>query len=89
MAIYPSLTAAYAKAIYIDGAKRFSGIRPEYVEPVMQYAADKYYIDDLQDAAQQGWITDEEAAETLLLKGPEDPQYRPAITSLTADSEVV
>jgi hypothetical protein len=34
MAIYASLTAAYAKAIYIDGTKRFSEIRPEYVEPV-------------------------------------------------------
>lgn len=77
MPIYPSLTSSYAKAIYLDGTKRFSQIRPEYVEPVKQYAADTYTITDIDNALTMTWITEQEHADTLALKGPEDPQVAP------------
>jgi hypothetical protein len=51
------------------------------VEPVKQRAAEAYYIDDIDRALSQGYITPEEHADTLALKGPTDPQYRAAAIS--------
>ena len=65
MAIYPSLTSAYAKAIYLDGTKRFSEIRPEYVEPVKQYAATHYTLAQIDNALAKGWINQTEYDETI------------------------
>ncbi|MDQ0873798.1 ribulose bisphosphate carboxylase small subunit [Paenibacillus sp. V4I3] len=65
MPIYASLTSAYAKAIYLDGTRRFSSIRPEYVEPTKQYGADNYTIEQIDNALAQGWITTEEHQQTL------------------------
>jgi hypothetical protein len=65
MPIYQSLTAAYAKAIYIDGTKRFSDIRSEYVEPVKQYAAANYTLAQIDNALAQGWITQDEYNQTI------------------------
>lgn len=73
MPIYASLTAAYAKAIYLDGTKRFPDIRQEYVPYVKQYAADSYTIAQIDNALAQTWITQIEHDETLALKGPGDP----------------
>jgi len=90
MAINSILVKSYATNVYLTGRNSLSNIaltRPEYVAPVMQYAADTYYIDDINYALTQGWITPTEHADTLALKGPEDPQYRPAL--LVVQEEVV
>lgn len=68
MAIYQSLVIAYAKAIYIDGTKKFSEIRAEYVEPVKQYAAANYTDLQIQNALNNGWITQQEYDETMAYK---------------------
>ena len=60
--------------------------RPEYVEPVKQQAASAYYIDDIDRALTNGWITAEEHADTLALKGPDDPQHRPPIVLGNAET---
>jgi hypothetical protein len=65
MAIYPSLTQAYAKAIYIDGTKKFSEIRTEYVEPVKQYAAANYTLEQIDNALARGFITQQEYDDTI------------------------
>lgn len=65
MAIYQSLVIAYARAIYLDGTKKFSQIRAEYVEPVKQYAASNYTQEQLDNALAQGFITQQEYDETL------------------------
>lgn len=78
MAINQLLVRAYATNVYITGGNTLSNIailRPEYIQPVMQYAADKYYINEIDNALAQGFITPTEHADTLALKGPEDPQY--------------
>lgn len=75
MPIYQSLVVAYAKAIYIDGTKKFADIRPEYVAPVKQYAADTYTINQINNALSVGYISQQEHDDTMALKGPEDPQY--------------
>lgn len=86
MPIYQSLVIAYAKAIYRDGTKRFADIRPEYVAPVKQYAADTYYINVIDNALAVGYISQQEYADTMALKGPEDPQYEPLMASDTPPS---
>lgn len=78
MAVNTLLVKSYATNVYLTGGNSLSNIgatRPEYVKPVMQYAADKYYINSIDIALANGWITPAEHADTLALKGPEDPQY--------------
>ena len=85
MTVNALLVRSYATNVYLTGKNSFESIeaqRPEYVEPVMQYAADNYYVDDIERAAVNGWITPQRAADTIALKGPEDPQYRPTATAV-------
>ena len=66
--IYAGLTTAYAKAIYIDGTKKFNEIRSEYVEPVKQYAATNYTQQQIDLALEKGFITQQEYEDTLAYK---------------------
>lgn len=78
------LVKSYATNVYLTGRNSLESIevqRPEYVDPVMQYAAGNYYVDDIERAAVNGWVTPQRAADTIALKGPEDPQYRVAPTT--------
>lgn len=74
------LVRSYATNVYLTGQNSLSNIeatRPEYVQPVMQYAATNFYIDDIDSALTKGWITAQEHADTLALKIATDKQYRP------------
>lgn len=78
MAVNTLLVKSYATNVYLTGGNSLTNIgatRPEYVQPVMQYCADKYYINNVDTALANGWITPQEHADTLALKGPKDPQY--------------
>lgn len=86
MAISPLKTSSYARNIYLRGIETFTNIPAEYVQPVKQHAADKYYIDDIDYALTRGWITQAERDESVNLKGPEDPQYLPQ-TLMSAPTE--
>lgn len=82
MAVNNLLVKSYATNVYLTGGNTLTNIqntRPEYVQPVMQYGARNYYIDDIDIALTRGTITPEQHAETLALKTPDDPQYRPPI----------
>lgn len=68
MPIYASLTALYAKAIYIDGTKTFPQIREEYVPYVKQYAADTYTVEQIDNALASGYISQQEYDDTIALK---------------------
>ena len=80
-AILPVRVKSYAKAIYVYNTNRlttrdgYPGVAVGYYTPVQQYAADTYTMDQLDLALASGWITPQEHADTLALKGPEDPQY--------------
>lgn len=76
--IYPSLVNSYARAIYLDGTKRFADIRAEYVIPVKQYAAtgivngvhypvtfNGYTDAEITNALNQGYISQLEFDETM------------------------
>lgn len=83
MEVNQLLVNSYAANVYMTGRNSLSNIgatRPEYVAPVMKRAAEHYYIDDIDRALTNGWITTEEHADTLALKTPNDPQYSPPIT---------
>lgn len=85
------LVKSYATNVYRTGRNSLANIeilRPEYIEPVMLYAAQTYYIEEINDALTKGWITPTEHADTLALKGADDPQNRPPITMYTADEQV-
>lgn len=68
MALYQNLIIAYAKAIYLDGTKKFTEIRPEYVVPVKQYVAANYSVEQIDNALAQGWITQQEHDQTIAYK---------------------
>jgi hypothetical protein len=71
------LTSQYAQNIYILGVTRFSEIPPEYVEPVKQYAANRYTVEpwatpdnrtrQLDIALANGWINQQEYDDTVAL----------------------
>lgn len=78
-----SLTKSYASTIYISGLKRYSEIRPEYVEPVKIYASTGKINDvnnpvgftgytdaEISNAFNKGWITEQEFNETMAMKYP-------------------
>ena len=85
MAVNTLLVKSYSQNVYTTGRNSLSNIevvRPEYVAPVMLYAAKTFYIDLIDDALTKAWITPVEHANTLALKKPEDPQEQPTIEFL-------
>lgn len=76
--ILPFLVSTYARNIYMTGTARFATIPEGYRSDVMGYAAKNYYIDDIDRAKSNGWVTAQEHEDTLARKTEEDPQYRPA-----------
>ena len=80
MATNTLLVKSYALNVYMTGRntlENISSTRPDYVQPVMLYAAQTYYIEDINEALSNGWITSQEHADTLALKGPNDLQNWP------------
>lgn len=89
MAVHQLLVNSYATSVYLTGTNSLTNIailRPEYVEPVKKRGADNYYIDDIDRALLRGYITQEEHADTLALKTPSSPQYRPE--SLMSEEQI-
>lgn len=67
--IINSLKIAYSTAIYRHGTKTFPDIMTAYVAPVKEYASTTYTKADIDRALANGWITEDEYAETI---GDED-----------------
>lgn len=91
MAVNNLLVRSYATNVYLTGRNSLSNIastRSEYVEPVMLYAAQNYYINDIDYALARGFITPQEHADTLALKTPNDPQERPPIVLLSEEKSL-
>lgn len=65
MPIYPWRVSSYAMDIYIFGNRTFAQIPEPYVEPVKEYAANTYRDDQLENAVEKGWITQQEYDETV------------------------
>lgn len=65
MAVYSFMTGTYARNIFLYGNRSFSSISTEYHEPVKEYAAQTYSLEQIDDAIKQGWITEKEYNDTL------------------------
>lgn len=68
--IYPFLTGSYARDVYLYGNRSFPSIKPEYVQPVKQYAATTYSYDQVDNALARSWITAAEHGDTTTLMPP-------------------
>ena len=89
MAVNQLLVKSYAINVYRTGMNSLTNIginRPEYVEPIKLYAAQTYWIEDIDNALVKSWITPTEHAETLALKVPTDPQNRPPIEFMAIET---
>lgn len=92
MSVSMLLVKSYALNVYMNGTTTFEyiqSVRPDYVLPVKQRGADAFYIEDIDDALTKGWITQQEHDDTLALKGPEDPKYRPIIELMATEAPII
>lgn len=70
MTIYSFRTSTYARNIYLYGTYSFTELQannPDYVLPVKQYAATNYTREQIDNALTQGWITQQEYDDTIVL----------------------
>ena len=68
MPIYPWRVSAYARDIYLFGNRTFADIPEQYVEPVKQYAAETFRQDQIDNALEKGWISEQEYDDTMAYK---------------------
>jgi hypothetical protein len=92
MALLSFRTSTFARNIILVGSERLTprdgcnGVPrtpDDYYGPVEQFAADKYFIEQLAAALANGWINQQEYDEIMLKKGPEDPHNQPATLAAT------
>jgi hypothetical protein len=65
MAVNNLLVKAYAINIYRYGNRKFATIPAAYHEPVKQFAADFFTLEEIDNALAKGFITQQEYDETL------------------------
>ncbi|MBT2680060.1 hypothetical protein J7E38_13680 [Bacillus sp. ISL-35] len=68
MAIYSFRTGTYARNIYLYGNTSFDSIPAEYHEPVKQYAAQNFSVDQIETARNNLWISEIEYTDTMTYK---------------------
>ncbi|QJC52897.1 hypothetical protein HGI30_15870 [Paenibacillus albicereus] len=78
--IYPFMTGSYAREVYLYGNRSFPSIKPEYVQPVKQYAAATYSYDQVDNALGRSWITAAEHGDTTALMPPRPAPLEPEPT---------
>lgn len=86
MPVNTLLVRLFSTNVYLTGMNSLTNImatRPQYVAPVMQYAASNYYIEDIDSSLTKGFISPQEHADTQALKTEDDPQHRPSIELLS------
>ena len=59
------LTRQYAVCVFIYGTRKFSTVVAEYHEPVKEYAAKTYTLEQLDYALVKGFITEQEYVDTM------------------------
>lgn len=65
MTIIPMLTRQYAVCVYVHGTRRFDTVVTDYHEPVKQYAADNYTLEQIDSAFVKGYISETEYQNTI------------------------
>lgn len=72
MAVIPMLTKQYAVCVYIYGTRKFSTVVADYHEPVKQYAAGNYTLEQIDNALVKGYITEIEYVNTIAYINPNE-----------------
>lgn len=67
MAVYSFRVGPYARSIYLYGSESFVTIPTEYHQPVKEYAAQNFTPYQIDQALANGYITQQEYDETILL----------------------
>jgi len=68
MAVYSFRIGPYARSIYSYGTATFADIPTEYIQPVKEYAAKTFSQYEMDLAIGNGFITQQQYDETILLK---------------------
>lgn len=67
MAVYSFRVGPYARSIYLYGSESFATTPIEYHQPVKEYAAKNFTQYQIDQALANGYITQQEYDETVLL----------------------
>ena len=70
MTVNKLLTKQYAVCVYVHGTRKFDTVVTDYHEPVKQYAADNYTLEQIDNAVVKGYITEKEYQETIAKTKP-------------------
>lgn len=70
MAVLEFRRNTYARNIYLYGTNSFQTVPTEYVEPIKQYAAATFSNEQIKNALDKGWITQQEYDDTMAIKYP-------------------
>lgn len=65
MAVNSLLTKQYAVCVYIYGTRKFETVVADYHEPVKEYAANTYTLEQIDNALVKGYITEQEYIDTI------------------------
>jgi ribulose bisphosphate carboxylase small subunit len=66
--VLPFRTSTFARSIFLYGTNKLTLIPAEYTEPVKEYAAATYTQAQLDQALDQGFITQQEYNDTVAYK---------------------
>ncbi|MBS4191183.1 hypothetical protein KHA94_13420 [Bacillus sp. FJAT-49705] len=70
MTIIPLLTKQYAVCVYVYGTRKFETVVADYHEPVKEFAAKTYTLEQIDNALVKGYITESEYVETMKYTKP-------------------
>lgn len=70
MTVNNLLVKQYAVCVYVHGTRKFSTVVADYHEPVKQYAAENYTLEQVDNALVKGFVTDQEYQETIAYTAP-------------------
>lgn len=73
MNIHPLLVKQYAVCVYIYGTRKFETVVTDYREPVKEYAAQNYTLEQIDNALVKGYITEQEYLDTIKYTSQETP----------------
>lgn len=65
MAVNNLLTKQYAVCVFVHGTRKFETVVADYHEPVKQYAADNYTLEQIDNALVKGYVTETEYQQTI------------------------
>lgn len=65
MNIIEMLVRQYAVCLYVHGTRSFETVVKDYHEPVKKYAAEKYTLEQIDQALVKGYITEDEYQQTI------------------------